>query len=67
MSNPTFKDAVDTVNEIHRVQSNQEETRTDDYMRGMLNGIEVVRASLTCTDGNFMNRNGKLDKELTSE
>lgn len=59
-----MNDILKTINELHAIQKSQPTSRTDDYMRGMYNGIEVIRASITDHKLNLIDKSGMFDSEI---
>ena len=52
-----------TVDELLEIQlSSMQGDRTDDYMRGMYNGMEMIRSVIAEEEPIFIDKNGELDK-----
>jgi hypothetical protein len=60
----TAEAILKTIADLHMTQREEPTSKTDEYMRGMYNGMEVIRASVTDgeldlidKDGTFMSAN----------
>ena len=52
-----------TVDELLEIQlSSMQSDRTDDYMRGMYNGMEMIRSVIAKEEPIFIDKNGELDQ-----
>lgn len=52
-----------TVDELLKIQmSSMQGDRTDDYMRGMYNGMEMIRSVIAKEEPIFIDKNGELDQ-----
>ena len=52
-----------TVDELLEIQlSSVQGDRTDDYMRGMYNGMEMIRSVIAKEEPIFIDKNGELDQ-----
>ena len=52
-----------TVDELLEIQlSSIQDDRTDDYMRGMYNGMEMIRSVIAKEEPIFIEKNGELDQ-----
>ena len=52
-----------TVDELLSIQlSSMQGDRADDYMRGMYNGMEMIRSVIAEEEPIFIDKNGELDK-----
>ena len=52
-----------TVDELLKIQmSSMQGDKTDDYMRGMYNGMEMIRSVIAKEEPIFVDKNGELDK-----
>ena len=58
---------IKTIAELTSIQRNEPTSKTDDYMRGMYNGMEVIRAAVVDHNTNFIDRDGKFEEELGYE
>ncbi len=54
---------LSTVDELLNIQmSSMQCDRTDDYMRGMYNGMEMIRSVIAKEEPIFIEKNGELDQ-----
>ena len=52
-----------TVDELLEIQlSSMQGDRTDDYMRGIYNGMEMIRSVIAKEEPIFIGKNGELDQ-----
>ena len=52
-----------TVDELLEIQMNSMQgDKTDDYMRGMYNGMEMIRSVISKEEPIFIDKNGELDQ-----
>lgn len=58
------KGIIETLLELHSIQKNERSSRTDSYMRGMYNGMEVIRASVIDNEIDLIDKDGVLMSEM---
>ena len=56
--------AMTAITKLHNIQKNESSSRIDNYMRGMYNGMEVIRASLAGEEPDFIDKDGVFMSEV---